>query len=247
MEFPKIVYDDFYKFLMSLGTILSVGSGIGIFALKNQTLNMWWSIIFVIIIIGSILIMGWAGKKWYKNQKHIDDKIEAESKIAIRDAQSLPLALKDQRDDITSSTTEKETKEESKVALVSCRITSVLPNSVTFNFSKDYKAWFLIANHGPQKYKAYVKLKYFADGKLLEDISNGHYGYQEAWNLNALSAIQAPGIIASEKIKAALNEKKRIKVIIDCKIHNENDELIEEKLPQTYVYDEENNSWFLEP
>lgn len=252
MEFPKLVYDDFYKFLMSLGIILfTISLGLGIFIVNSLILSYQWIFIILCILafVFSICIMVCAGKKWYKNQTYIDAKIKADSDIAAHTARTIMLTSKDRiyAEDYTEEGIEKEGKKRSGVALVSYRIASILPNSVLFNFSKDYKAWFLIANHEFKKYRAYVKIEYIAEGGLKKEITSGHYGGTQAWNLNALSAIQAPGIVAPDEIKNALNQGKRIKVIINCKIYNERDEFIEEKLPQTYVYDSDNNNWFLEP
>src|SRR3989344_2585455 len=73
MELPKLVYDDFYKFLMSFGTIVIVASGAGIFVYGIQNL---WSF----FIIG-IFIMVCAGIKWYKNQKITDDILKKEADL----------------------------------------------------------------------------------------------------------------------------------------------------------------------
>ena len=251
MEFPKIVYDDFYKFLMSVGLILFL---IGLFSFSYLFVgnHFDWVIFYISIItmFVGVIMMLFAGNKWCKNQKCIDDKIKADSDIAIHTARNIMLTPNKDviyRKNFLGENDDIELEEKKyKVALVSCRITSVLPNSVIFNFAKDHKAWFLIANHGPEKYKAYVKIKYFADG-IEEEINDGHYGGTESWNLNALSAIQTPGIIAPDKIINALNENKRVKVEINCKVNDENNKLIEEKLPQTYIYDPDNNNWFLEP
>ena len=131
-------------------------------------------------------------------------------------------------------------------AIVSYKIASHLPGTVVFNFLTDWKVWFWIANHEPKKYKAYVKIKFISDG-LERLVDGGYYGGTRAWNLNAFSGVQAPGLGIPEEIKKAIQEGKSIKIQIDCSIKDENDSLIENKLPQTYAYDSQNNNWFLEP
>jgi len=132
------------------------------------------------------------------------------------------------------------------VALVSYKITSRLPGTIVFNLLKDWKVWFWIANHEPKKYRAYVKIK-FISNNLEKVVTEGYYGGTQAWNLNAFSGIQAPGLHIPEEIKTLVRKGERVKIEIYCNIKDENDNLVEEKLPQTYVYDPQNNNWFLEP
>ncbi|MBI2594559.1 hypothetical protein HYW39_02575 [Candidatus Curtissbacteria bacterium] len=134
----------------------------------------------------------------------------------------------------------------SNIALVECRVASSLPGTVTFNFLRDWKVWFWIGNREPKKYKAYVKIKFIADS-LEREVPEGYYGGTQAWKLDAFSGIQAPGLEIPEEIKRSAQEGKRIKIEINCEVKDENDNLIEKKFPQTYSYDSQNNSWFLEP
>lgn len=131
-------------------------------------------------------------------------------------------------------------------AIVSYKIASRLPGTVVFNFLTDWRVWFWIANHEPKKYRAYVKIKFISDA-LEKELTDGYYGGTQAWKLNAFSGIQAPGLGIPEEIKVAVREGRRVKIQINCEVKDENDNLIENKFPQTYVYDPENNSWFLEP
>lgn len=133
-----------------------------------------------------------------------------------------------------------------KVALISYKIASYLPGTVVFNFLKDWKVWFWIANHEPKKYRAYVKIKFITDG-LEKEVVDGYYGGTRAWKLDAFSGIQAPGLSIPKEIKDAVRKWKRIKIQINCEIKDENDTLVEKKFPHIYVYDTQNNSWFLEP
>ena len=117
---------------------------------------------------------------------------------------------------------------------------------MSFNFLRDWKVWFLIVNHDSRKYKAYVKIKFIADS-FEEEVPEGYYGGVQAWKLDAFSGIQAPGLGISEAVKNVAEEGKRVKIQINCEVRDENDILIEKKFPQTYIYDDKNNSWFLEP
>lgn len=135
---------------------------------------------------------------------------------------------------------------ENKIALIDCKIASSLLGTVTFDFLRDWKVWFLITNREPKKYKAYVKIKFITD-RYEEEVPEGYYGGTEAWKLNAFSGIQAPGLEIPEKIKKVADERKKIKIGINCVVKDENDELIEEKLPWVYVYEYETKYWYLEP
>ena len=250
MEFLKINYDDFYKFLMSLGTIILMGSGVGIFILRSQVSNMWWGSIFIPIIIISILIMIWAGKKWYKNQQNIDRKIAAETTLIEREASQIvgprPKSEVSQIFKREKKGIKNKAKKEDKVALVTSKIASALPNSISFNFLKEFKVWFWIANHDPKKYRAYIRIKFITD-ELAKELTAGYYGGTQAWNLNAFTGIQAPGLGIPEEIKDVARKGKIVKIQINCDVKDENDNLIEKKFPQTYIYDPGNNNWFLEP
>ena len=96
MEFPKLVYDDLYKFLMSAGIIIFIIGFIGDSYIllqntfQNITFYLWVLLVIYAIISGiGIYIMQFAGEKWYKNQKHIDDKIKADTQIAKNTAQKM--------------------------------------------------------------------------------------------------------------------------------------------------------------
>jgi hypothetical protein len=253
MELPKLNYEDFYKFLISIGLILVVIAIVIILFLINNFLAMEWTIatmaaIVLLIIGGSIFIIIWAGKKWYKNQTLLDKKLESEVKLIEHEASQIigPLKVDEKQSAIVNIIGKDVIK--TAVALVSYKIAAVLPNSAPFNFLKDWKVWFWIANHDQKKYKAYVKIKFISAG--LKDglsVRDGYYGGNRAWKLDALSGIQAPGLEIPEEVKAVARKGERIKIEINCEIKDENDNLIEKKFPQTYVYDSEKNYWFLEP
>jgi len=132
------------------------------------------------------------------------------------------------------------------VARVFYKITSELPNSVSFNFSRDHKVWFWIFNYDPKQYLAYIKVKFITNNFEKESESD-YYGGLKAWRINEYSGIQAPGLDFPEEIKNAVKRGEKINLEIRCKIHDDVNNFIEEKLPQNYAYDPENNSWFLEP
>ncbi len=243
MELPKLVYEDLYKFTMSLGAILFLVSGAGIFI----SIGSIFMLLPVAVFISSIFIMWWAWGKWYINQKLLDRQLGAQTTLIEQEAGQLIVPDKPIfGPEFSRECIEKEAEKDSSVALVSCKIASVLPNSVTFNFLKQFKVWFWIANHEPKRYLAYVKIKFIIDN-FKEESESDYYGGLKAWKLNAYSGIQAPGLGFSEKVKNAVRQGKKIKIEINCKIHDEFNKLVEEKLPQTYVYKPENNSWFLEP
>lgn len=241
MEFPKLVYDDFYKFLISLGIFLFiVGLGLAVSIANNLILNYQWIFILLCVLVfgSSIWIIIWAGKKWFENQKHLDKKLKAETAIAEQTVQQMVRPEKE----ITGYKTE----DKANVALVTYKIASVLPNTISFNFLKDWKVWFLIENHERKKYKAYIKIIFISDD-YKKEVKVGHYGGINEWKLNALQGVSAPGLSIPEKIKEKARQGKKIKIRILCKIKDENDKLVEEKLPVEYIYNYENNSWFYEP
>jgi hypothetical protein len=131
-------------------------------------------------------------------------------------------------------------------ALINYEVASRFPGTTHFNFLKDWRVWFLLQNLEKKKYKAYIKIKFTSDD-YKEDIKNGHYGGIKVWDLNSLDKILAPGLTIPERIKEKAKQKKRIEIKIFCEIRDENNELIEEKLPRSYIYDYNNNNWYYEP
>jgi len=236
MDLPKIVYDDFYKFLMSLGTVLFVTSVGGIFVYNSSSLNISLSLLVILNIFFaiSILIMICAGKKWYQNQKLLDRRLRAEVKLIKQGTQKIVQPISEDIADNNNS------------ALVDYRIASVLPGTVYFDFLKDHKVWFNIQNQEKKKYKAYVKIKFISSDRE-EDISEGYYGGAKAWNLNALSQIMAPGLEIPDWAREKAKRKERIEIRVFCDIKDENDNMIEKKLPAGFVYDYEKNNWYYEP
>jgi len=259
MEFPKLIYDDFYKFLMSFGAVLLFFSfGLWIAIANNLILNIREIFLLANIIFAvSIGIMYWSGEKWYKNQKLLDDKLRAETELA---KQAVGFTSKTKSLDGDQNTLKIKVAESIKVIedpkasdiyinkspLIIYKIASVLPKTVHYNFLKDWKVWFLIHNYEDRKYKAYIKIKFISEG-YEEDAVEEYYSGKRAWNLNAFFGIKAPGLLIPDKIKEKAREGKKIEIRISCEIKDENDKLIEKKLPIGYVYSYESNDWYLEP
>jgi len=141
---------------------------------------------------------------------------------------------------------EKRKKQINNVAVVSYKVASYLPNTIIFNFLNDWKVWFWVANHDSKKYKVYIKIKFITD-EVEKEVTDGYYGGTQSWKLDAFTGIQAPGLGIPEEIKNAVMGGKRVKIQINCDIKDENDNFLEKKFPQTYIYDSQNNIWFLEP
>lgn len=183
---------------------------------------------------------------WYKDE--IREFIKRIKSFGPHGADSYPPPFEEKPTpkEKRESTQIETTTVENKIALIDCKIASSLPGTVTFDFLRDWKVWFWIANREPKKYRAYVKIKFIADG-YEEEVPEGYYGGTTAWNLNAFSGIQAPGLGIPENIKESANERKKIKIEINCTVRDENDEVIEEKLPWVYAYEYENKYWYLEP
>lgn len=244
MELPKLVYEDLYKFTMSLGAALFLVSGAGIFISNSSKLIMF---LLIIIFISSILIVLWAWGKWYINQKLLNRQLKAQTTLIEQNAtQLIAPTERVPNSELNREPINEEARSGSSVALVFYKIASVLPNSVAFNFLKEFRVWFWIVNKEPKRYLAYIKIKFITDN-FEEESTSDYYGGLKAWKLNAYSGIQAPGLVFPKEIKNTVKKGERIKIEIRCKVRDEFDKLVEEKLPQTYVYNPENNSWFLEP
>ena len=207
MELPKLVYDDFYKFITSFSVltfILSFYASYQHIVAKNRVLEATpkevefleiYFYVFLFIAIISIIFFIWAMRKWKYNQNLHDRKLKAETIISEQTAQRI-VTPEEQRFTNYSERGEIGKKWDmcEKSALVTYKIASVLPNSVAFNFLEDWKVWFWIANHETKKYRAYVKIKFITED-FEKDADAGYYGGTKAWNLNALSAIHAPGLL----------------------------------------------------
>lgn len=198
-----------------------------------------------VVLILSIIIL-------LRHKKEIDERIKNIKSVGPHGTEFYPSGPPDSKSVIaTKPETEKISKTESKIAKtkgtsVLCKIASSFPGTIVYDLVKDGKVWFSIVNPEAKRYKAYVKIKFITEG-YKKELDEGYYGGIKAWNLNAFSGIQAPGLGIPNEIKEATRQKKRIKIEINCIVKNENDELIEEKLPMGYIYDYKNNSWYYEP
>ena len=169
-----------------------------------------------------------------------------EEKPTPREKREPPMSLVSIIKDVFISLFRKRKPPKEKFALIDCKIASSLPGTVVFDFLKDWKVWFWIFNREPKKYRAYVKVK-FISGDDKEEAKSEYYGGIRAWNLNAFSGIQAPGLGIPNKIKEAAKQRKKIKIEINCTVKDEKDKLVEKKLPNVYAYEYERKYWYLEP
>lgn len=266
MELPKIVFDDLYKFMVSLGIVLSFLSlgGIVYFFLNFESflklilISKIFLIIFMIIsFIAGLWLIYIFLKKWRDNQDIYDETLREKLKnLRITNENSVPLkpdynSYEDRhtfdfsKEEKTKELIKAKPKKKQNFALVDYKIDSSLPGTVTYDIKKDEKVWFWIANRESKKYKAYVKISFFILNKLIHEVKEGYYGGVTPWNLNAFTGIQAPGLSIPTEIKKAVKKNKKIMIKIEGIIKNEKDKLIEEKLPVSYVF--ENDKWYLEP
>lgn len=243
MEIPKLVYDDFYKFLMSFGVFLfTVSLVLGYLLTNFLILDYQWifTILCILTFLSGVFIIKCAGKKWYENQqKLLDRKLKAETSL-------VELTVVEMIQPKNGSAPTAEIIGEAKVALVTYKVASELQDTVNFNFVKDGRVWFQIQNHEGKKYKAYITIKFISDG-YEKEIDNGYYGGKVAWSLDAYFLIRAPGLDVPDKIKEKAKERKGVEMIILCKIEDENGRMVEEKFPVRYEYDYDKENWSYKP
>lgn len=238
-------FDDFYKFIISASLLAIVLSFVLTFFFEN---NLNW-ILFILVLVSSSCFILWARKRWYENQKRLDRKLKAECELSEREASGLI----PQEKMIKENTFEKQrdTKikfaSRNKVALIEYKVDSVLPGTVPFNLLKDKKIWFWIANLEDKKYLAYVKIKIkIKDKEIYLDDNGGYYNGRTSWKLNAYTGIHAPGIPIGLYVEEIKN-RRDLSITLEVEVKDENNKLIDKKLPVTYRYNLNNNSWFLEP
>ncbi len=96
----KINYDDFYKFLVSAGIIaIIVGSTVSAYFFQANNNENWRLAISAIYFIFAVIGVGGVVcglKKWYKNQKLLDEKLGLE--VDIMRIRSAALREKFQRE-----------------------------------------------------------------------------------------------------------------------------------------------------
>lgn len=245
MEFVKLNYDDFYKFVMSAGVLLFtisvsvvfyllIKKPVEVLELPNQ-FTIW--ITLGITLIGSASFIYWSGNRWNINQKIIDERLKEELRIIKQTTQESISIKSDNKTDRNIS---------KKVALVEYKIASVLPGTVIYDLIDSGKVWFWIANTEDKKYRVYIEVELISEN-YSKKIDESYYGGKKEWNLNAFSGIHAPGMPIPHEIIELAKKGKRIEIKINCTIKDENDKLVEKKLPISYVYDKKNKSWYFEP
>jgi hypothetical protein len=73
----KVNYDDFYKFIISGGVLLIIlWSLLATYFAVNS--NILFIIPYLVLDFLTGLLIGWAGTKWYGNQKYLDEKLKLE-------------------------------------------------------------------------------------------------------------------------------------------------------------------------
>lgn len=137
-------------------------------------------------------------------------------------------------------------KKPKKFALIEYRVDSVLPGTAYFDLIKEGKIWFWLANLEEKKYLVYVKIR-LKVGDYIKNLEEGYYGGKRAWNLNSFMGIRAPGMPIPQEIINKIKDGEHLNVTINCEVRDENNKLVEKKLPITYGYDPEDKSWYLEP
>ena len=106
----------------------------------------------------------------------------------------------------------------------------------------------MVRNYDNKKYKIYFKIFFYINEKIFHIENKGYYGGKKPWNLNPNNKIVAPGLLIPKNIKEELSKKgTKFEIKIRCKIKDENNKLIEERLPVGYVYNLDSDSWYFEP
>ncbi len=234
----KVSFDDFYKFLVSLGVLMFA---VSVYSLSHllevrtefpEQISFWIVFgLYVLIAVVAGWITVWGGLKWKYNQSLYDKKLEAETRISVRAAQE-PIQSKD------LNTLERK----SKNPLISYKIDTIAQGGTKLDFPK---LWFIVYNQGDAKYKAYFTTHFCADGKIIETVKGGHYGGKHAWHLNPNTMIRAPGLEFSQKV-IDKNKKATFSIKVDCRITDEQDKVYE-PFPSTFIYDKKNDNWYFEP
>ena len=242
MEFVKLNYDDFYKFVMSSGVLLfTISISVMFYLLIKNSLALLIILIVTLIVSGYFII--WSGRRWNKNQKIIDERLKVDLEIQRKKVIE-PIQLKPS--EISQIQIPKEKYQKRNVALVEYKIASVLPRTVIYDLIDSGKVWFWIVNNEDKKYKAYIEIELISEG-YAKKINETYYGGKKEWNLNAFTGIHAPGMPIPQEIIELAKKGKRVEIKINCTIKDENNKLVEKKLPISYVYDKNNKDWYFEP
>ncbi len=135
---------------------------------------------------------------------------------------------------------------EKDVPKIDYQIASVLPETVRWNFIKDWKVWFGIFNHDSKEYLVYVNTTFIIEDKEEIIVLDGYYGGTKSWKLHALGGYKAPGLTIPDEVKKATKEKKRIEIQVKCEIRDEKNKLLHKTLPLGWVYHHDSDSWYAE-
>jgi hypothetical protein len=228
-------FDDFYKFIISISMISIIISFI--LAIFKENFFLW--ILFIVVLVISVGFIYWAGKKWYKNQRFLDRKLEAECQLSEKIA-SRPVTKE------MSVSGEGSKNNQNKTSRIEYKVDSALIGTVQFNLLNDKKVWFWIANLEDKKYLAYVKINLKTKSSSI-DLEDEYYGGKKPWRLNAFTGIHAPGMPIPDKIIDEIKNGEPLDITINCEVKDENNNLIDQKLPVTYRYSASSNTWYLEP
>ena len=205
---------------------------------SQKFMGMWALVglfLFLIVVV-TFLVCKYPKNLTYQAEDHLKERTFGEINLPSREVNSVK-----SREIRTSS------RNIVKFALVEYKVDSVLPGTVYFDLVKDEKVWFWIANLQEKKYLAYIKIR-FKVGDYIKDVKEGYYGGKKPWNLNSFMGIRAPGMpVSDEKIISRIKTGEKLEVTINCEVKDENNKLVEKKLPVTYGYDPENKSWYLIP
>lgn len=229
---PNINFEDFYKFIMSISLI----SIVLVFSLAffSKSYLAWF--LFVITLFISLGFINWAGKKWYSNQKILDEKLRSENELLKKESQKVNVPDRN----LSNKKTNK------NIALIEYKIDSVLPGTVHYDLINDGKVWFWLANLEDKKYKVYIDVEYLSEN-YFEKSKYNYYNGKKEWNLNVFTGIHAPGMDIPKEFIELAKKGKQVQIKVNCEVKDEEGKLVEKKLPISFIYDSKSKSWFLEP
>lgn len=214
---------------------------------KNYSfyINPLTRIFFLLLACFGVFLVYFGIRRWKRNQDNIDRLLQYQVDEKNMNKAKTIDEIKANYNIFGESLSRGKSRKRA-VALIFYKLSSSLPGTAYFNFIKDKQVWFLLENRGAEKYRVYISVTFRSEETEIKE-KGGYYGGETPWNLNAFSAIQAPGLPFPEKIIESAKQGKRIKVVVDCEVKDETDKLIEKKLPVTYYYKKDKNLWVLDP
>lgn len=229
-------------------------------ALQKYT-GMWAGISLFVILIIIVTLFVWCKPEnlIFKASDHLESK-RGERSLSpdLSPKKSEIISQKNQAQKMVSTKKIEKTSNamikiinKNRVALIEYKVDQVLPGTVAFDLLKDKKVWFWIANLENKKYLAYIKIK-LKVGNYEKEFYDKYYGGKEPWKLNALTGIHAPGMGIWEiwneaDIEGRIKKGEQLDITINCEVKDEENKLVEKKLPVTYRYSAGTNTWYLEP